>query len=472
MSIAPCGYRTASSRNQPFIKLSKTNFIWRRISLNTKKTKTQKQLPENYKWVVIGLCFIMVMIALGFCSSPKSGFVQPVCDYLGIERSVYSINDSIRFITTSITSLFFGFFVAKLGEKKMVVLGMLSLVTSMLLYAFAPNVWVIYLGGAFLGLGLSWTTTTMVGYIVNKWNKKNKGTIMGAILASNGIGGFISVKILYPIIDGGDRGGMPGYRYAYIVTACVLGCVALLLLLFFVNKPKDPTEAGGVPAKKKARGEGWIGMEFTEAQKKWYFYGTLAFIFMTGFILQGMVGIIKPCMSDVGLPKEYVTNLISLQSLTLVAFKFATGFIYDKMGLRFTSAVCSGAAMIVLVSFIFIDNSEMGKLLAITYPALFSLALPLETIMLPIYASDLFGEKSYSKMIGIFTAASTAGYACGSPVANLCFDLTGSYRISFIISAILMALTVILMNVVITVSNKNKKWIIAQYEAEQSGALQ
>ena len=87
--------------------------------------------------------------------------------------------------------------------------------------------------------------------------------------------------------------------------------------------------------------------------------------------------------------------------------------------------------------------------------------------MLPIYASDLFGEKSYSKMIGLFTAASTAGYACGSPVANLCYDITGSYKISFIISASLMAITVIVMNVVISASNKTKKRIIAEYEAEQ-----
>lgn len=434
--------------------------------MKNKTAKTQKQLPEYYQWVIIGLCFLMVMIALGFCSSPKSGFVKPVCEYLGIERSVYSINDSIRYITTSITSLFFGFFVAKLGEKKMVVGGMISLIASMLCYAVAPNVWVIYLGGAFLGLGLSWTTTTMVGYVVNKWNKKNKGTIMGAILASNGIGGFIAIEILYPIIDGGEINGVPGFRYAYIVTACVLACVALLLLIFFVNKPKDPGEVGGAPAKKKARGQGWIGMEFTDAKKKWYFYGALAFVFLTGFILQGVVGIAKPYMNDVGLDNAYVTKMFSIQSLTLVVFKFATGFIYDRKGLRFTNSLCTGAAMIVLVSMAFLDNSETGKLLAITYPALFSLALPLETIMLPIYAADFFGEKPYSKMIGLFTAASTAGYACGAPVANLCYDITGSYKISFIISAVMMAITFILAQVVISASGKDKKRIIAEYEAQ------
>ena len=288
------------------------------------------------------------MIALGFCSSPKGKFVTPVCDYLGIERSIYSINDSVRFITTSITSLFFGFFVAKLGEKKMVVLGMLSLICSMLCYAVAPNVWVIYLGGAFLGLGLSWTTTTMVGYIVNKWNKKNKGTIMGAILASNGIGGFISVRILYPIINGEGMGEMPGYKVAYLLTALVLAAVATLLLIFFKNKPKVEGESNA-PAKKKARGEGWIGMEFTEAQKKWYFYGALVFIFMTGFILQGVVGIANAHMEDVQLPENFVTDIFSIQALTLVVYKFATGFLYDKTGLRITSGVCSGAAMVVLI---------------------------------------------------------------------------------------------------------------------------
>ena len=50
-------------------------------------------------------------------------------------------------------------------------------------YALADNIWLFYVGGFFLGVGLSWTTTTMVGYIVGKWCKKNRGTVMGFILA-------------------------------------------------------------------------------------------------------------------------------------------------------------------------------------------------------------------------------------------------------------------------------------------------
>ena len=66
------------------------------------------------------------------------------------------------------------------------------------------------------------------------------------------------------------------------------------------------------------------------------------------------------------------------------------------------------------------------------YGVLSPFALPLETIMLPIYASEFSEEKSFNKILGIFVSLNTAGYAVGAPVANLCYDITGSYDIFFI----------------------------------------
>ena len=73
----------------------------------------------DYKWVVVGACFLMVMITLGFCSSPKSYFIGPITEYLGIDRSTYSINDSFRYITTAIVSFFFGTLIKKFGARKL-----------------------------------------------------------------------------------------------------------------------------------------------------------------------------------------------------------------------------------------------------------------------------------------------------------------------------------------------------------------
>ena len=66
------------------------------------------------------------------------------------------------------------------------------------------------IGGILLGLGFSCTTTTMVGSIINKWCCESKGTIMGAVLAANGIGGAIAIQIITPVTET----GVFGYRNA------------------------------------------------------------------------------------------------------------------------------------------------------------------------------------------------------------------------------------------------------------------
>ena len=161
---------------------------------NNENTALTPKRRFDYKWVIIAASFLMVFTCLGFCSSTKSFFIGPITENLGVERSIYSINDSLRFITVAIVNLFFGTLVTKFGPRKLIAAGFLSLISSMLCYALATNVLLLYLGGILLGIGLSWTTTTMVGYVINIWSKNNKGTIMGAVLAANGVGGEILVR--------------------------------------------------------------------------------------------------------------------------------------------------------------------------------------------------------------------------------------------------------------------------------------
>ena len=130
------------------------------------------QSSTSYRWVIVSVCCLMVLTVLGFCSSSKSIYISPVCEALGISRSAFSINDSCRYIATAVVNIFFGALISKFGAKKLILAGFVSLITSMLIYAQSTNIIGFYIGGIFLGVGLSWTTTTMVGSVVNKWCKK------------------------------------------------------------------------------------------------------------------------------------------------------------------------------------------------------------------------------------------------------------------------------------------------------------
>ena len=412
----------------------------------------------NYKWVVAAACFLMVFVCLGFCSSNKSIYVKAITDATGISRSLFSINDTVRFVVCAIVNIFFGTLIQKFGPKKLMLAGFVSLIGSMLLYSVANDILLFYLGGALLGIGTSFTTTATVGYIVGNWFTKNRGTVMGAILAANGLGGAAAVWVVNDIIDSAPF----GYQAAYRLVVLILAITAAVVLLLVKEQPADAPKTPTIVAKKKPKSETWVGVAFSVAAKKTFFYVALVCVFFTGFMLQGIHGVAGAHMKDIKLDENYVTTLLSISSVVLTLSKFLTGAIFDKFGLRVATLFCSVAATISMVALALISNSPMGNTAAMVYGVVSALALPLETIMLPLYAADLFGEKDYSKMLGIFVAVNYAGYAVGSPVVNVVYDICHSYTPAFIFCAVLMTVVTVTMQFVIGKAHRFRKTVLAQ----------
>jgi len=233
----------------------------------------------DYKLIIVALCFVMVFVCLGFCSSNKSIFTFAITEALGLSRSSFSLNDSFRYVITAVVNLFFGFLIPKFGIKKLICAGFISLIIAMLLYSVASSLAVFYLGGIFLGIGFSWTSTTMVGCIINKWFTNNKGTIMGIVLAANGLGSALSVQIISPLIY--EQGNPFGYRNAYRLVALILVIVGIIIALFLKEKPNNTNISEAKVDKKKSKGQIWIGIDFADVIKKRYFYASLVCIFFT-----------------------------------------------------------------------------------------------------------------------------------------------------------------------------------------------
>lgn len=68
----------------------------------------------------------------------------------------------------------------------------------------------LILAGALLGVGLTWTTTSIVSSIAYKWFPKNQETILGAVLASNVLGAALAAQIVTPLIY--QEGNPFGYQ--------------------------------------------------------------------------------------------------------------------------------------------------------------------------------------------------------------------------------------------------------------------
>lgn len=382
---------------------------------------------DGYRWVIVILCGIMVLAVLGFCSSPKSLLISPICSALGISRGAFSINESVRYITTSVINIFFGVLISKFGYKKLILSGFACLILSTFIYMKSTNVYGFYIGSVFLGAGLSWTTTTMVGAVINKWCPDNQGTIMGAILASNGIGAAVSTQILTPIIY--QSGNPFGYRASYRLIIAILIVVACLIAVLF----KDKTPSSDKKTNKDS--------ENTDIFKKSYFYISAVCIFFTGMILQSVTGIAAPMLGDVGIDPSFVATVLSVHYVALTLSKFNTGFLTDRIGTKKTSVICFVAGVFAMILLLCSSDSASGRISAMGYGILSTVALPLETIMLPVYAKAISKDNSFNKILGIFVSVNTAGYATGAPVANYCYDILGSYNVYIYICIVLIILS-------------------------------
>ena len=124
------------------------------------------------------------------------------------------------------------------------------------------------------------------------------------------------------------------------------------------------------------------------------------------------------------------------------------------------------SALAVMVFLALVSNTTAGMVYAMIYGIFSSLALPLETIMLSLIATDLFGNKSFDKILGIIAALNTLGYAVGAPLMNFCYDAFGTYVPFIWVCVGIMAVVTIVYQFVITSADKERKAILAAQEQQ------
>lgn len=183
------------------------------------------------------------------------------------------------------------------------------------------------------------------------------------------------------------------------------------------------------------------------------FLGT---VFFTGLALPSITTIDAVHFKIIGVPFEIYNTMVAAGMFILTFSKFLTGFLYDKLGLRTTISISYLAAIISITTLISINATSSPFVVGLYY-VLVDVALPLETILLPIFASDLFGKKDYSKFLGLTISINTLGQALGSSFTLYCFELFGSYTVSFYISLSIMIICLIVFQYVISASKQERK---------------
>ena len=413
----------------------------------------------DYKWVILITCFLMEFLCLGFCSSNTGLYTKAVTEALQIKRSVYSLNQSIRYVVQVITALYFGTLMHKFGIKKMVSVGLVSLTASVVIRAYATEVYHLYIGSMFWGFGMVLVGSTMAGTIVRRWFHKDVGRYTGIVMSANGIGGAIAAQIISPIINNGETFG---YRKAYLLSAAVAFAISVFVMIFLRDHPEEGPVIQETTKKKQPKGNLWEGLPYETLRKRPYFYMTAALIFLNGVSMQSVGSITLVYMTDLGMPSGFIATIATVSSLCLTFGKVAVGMVYDRKGLHFTLRMCLSAGVLAFLLKAIMTNSALGMVFAMSATVIMALASPMETVMVPLLTGDLFGMKPYYKVLGIFTAMNSLGLCLGSPLGDLYFDLFGTYKPCFWFFTVLLLGTIVAYRFVIRAAYRDKEAILQE----------
>ena len=392
----------------------------------------------GYTWVIAGLCFLTVMVSVGFFYNTLALFLEPITTALGIERGTYSACGVIASVMGITVNVLFSTLVTRFRPRKLMLFGTLGMAGSSLLFALSKNV--LYLCGAWFleGSCSAFCSTTMVSYVLSRRFTENRGAVMGAVVASTGIGLAVASQILSPIIDGKTSFlGRTGYPAAQSVNTLLLLCVFTLLLVLF----RDAPEREQAPLPQKRRGRTWIGTDWTQVRKNPVFYLMAVCMFLTAVAVHSPLGVSPAHLKFAGLDENLRKNLVSIYAVVLCVAKLFVGRGYDRFGLRATLSFCCLASVASTLCLAFASPECTG--VALAHELLLGLAIPLEMILLPLTAAELFGETAYAKVLGIYLAIYSAGCSLGALAVNRSFDLAESYRPAFYACAALLLLVVI-----------------------------
>ena len=243
-----------------------------------------------------------------------------------------------------------------------------------------------------------------------------------------------------------------------------MAIVAVALLILVRDRPEEkglkPFGEGQRVVKKKEGNDHWIGKSFQEIVKSPAFYLMIAGTFISCFFTGGMLTIVIPHLQDQGLTAAQAASMQSTMMLVLAAVKFGCGFFSDRIGAKWVTMVCLACTVVAAVLFTFVSSPSVALICVL----IFSVSLPLTSVMVPLLTSALFGYRAQVSCLSVFMGVISLASIISGPTANLIFDKMGSYNPFFWIGAAGTAFLLLLYPVMYKLAGKDKAQIIAEQE--------
>ena len=395
-----------------------------------------KQSKVFYGWYVVAVSFLCNFMATGTAFYLMNTFMQPLCEERGWTRTEVSMAIFIAGTIGFLSALIYGRLVYSVGPRILMTIGPLAAGVSFALTGMTENLLLFYLGYICLFISTGAMSGIVSGTVVNNWFIMKRGKALGLATTGVSLSGAILPYLALLILS------VTSLRNAFILMGVLNLLVAPISWLLVRNRPEDHglNPDGDISFQdSKASNENGLRLNrlASESSEELWVLPRLVRVqafWKTGFaymlILVGVVGImsqLKPRFSDIGFDDHTAMLMMAATAFLGTLGKFFWGWLCDHFDSRgvvtlLMSMTALGMAFILgknpvaLFLFIFIFGFSMGGIIA----------------TLPILTADLFGRESFAMVLKYFIMFQIL-QNFGAVIMGICFDVTGSYNIAYIL---------------------------------------
>jgi len=399
-----------------------------------------------YGWILVATGFGITLVGYAVRNT-FTVFYPVIVDDFGWTRGGTAIMYSLTMLCYGLVAPLAGGLVDRINPKIVFSVGGLVVGGGIVLCSLAQSVWHFYLFyGIMVAVGLSLIGFTPLSSLITHWFDKGKARVFGLLGAGYGVSLVAAPVFQYLISE-------YGWRTAYVIVGGVAAAIIIPACLTFIKR--SPSQIALMsealdPGERRVSPELLVGPPLTPdwtvrraLRTRTYWLLLLVSFWNAGFAQGTIIAHQVYFLRDIGFDPMAAASIFSVFGVSFVVGTISCG-LSDRFGrvqVYLPGSVLAGASILFLLA---VQDSQ-----ALVLPVIFAVCAGVGLGITPATCfagvADCFHGRNYGSIQGTVILAVAMGAALGPWLAGFLHDVTGSYRIPFLLALAAIILAALLM---------------------------
>ena len=373
--------------------------------------------------VALGVGFLVMLVGGGARFAIGLTF-KPMVDEFGWARGELGLSVGLYMLISAVATFLAGRMADRISPRALLLWGTAIGgvgIAAMSLVSAPWHAMVLY--GVVFAIGNGAASLVIVSVIVMRVYPGRAGLANAVAISGMSVGQLVLIALLAAVLV------QIGWRSVFVWIG--VAHLVLLPLLFML-----PAQASG-RAEAAAPRDGVVLREAARTPRFWLLLSIYAICGLDDFFVATHVAAFA---QDRGLTPFIAGNLLALMGLTGLAGVIASGFVSDRAGPAWPTALAF-LARILVFGWIAFDQSPFSvAVFALVFGATFLVTAPLTVV----FVRESFGNVNLGAIAGLITMVHQIFGGVGAYAGSAIFDATGTYDAAFIVMAISAVIALLL----------------------------